>query len=346
MTKRFRTSGIAAAVLFGFVHFAFVACGDNSSSPADSSEEDAKGSIFSSSEMDSDFSSSSVEAESSSQGKKSSPEESSSSAESSSSEESSSSGHYAWQFLNPNLSYGEVEYDSVVYKTIEINGLTWFAENVTTKGTLTSPFAGENDIKYGWHSYISDETCPPDWHIPSGAEFRTLSGDLRGGDEWVCGEVSNESGFTALAAGTYLTRSYKYEHQGEEAAFYTIDSHEEWDYSNGGNFDVYNCATIDTTGKLEVSRCIYWAYSYNVRCVKNPEGFDFYATSVYKEKNEITCDEAVAGKTLYIAKNMRKYVCQQDEETEEWSWEEIVEKVPEDEESEDSVVDGPKDDTL
>lgn len=159
------------------------------------------------------------------------------------------------------------------------------------------------------------------------------AGDLRGGDEWICGDVSNESGFTALLRGVYVSRGYKYEKQGEEAAFYTMDSHKEWDTSNGVYFDVYNCATIDTTGDVRVSRCIYWAYDYHIRCVKDPEGFDYHATSINAEDNEIPCDETVAGKTMYSAKDMRKYVCQQDEELEKWGWEKPAEDIPEEDNS-------------
>ena len=195
---------------------------------------------------------------------------------------------------------------------------------------------------------LSDDLCPPDWHVPSSDEFMTLAdaGDLRGGDEWVSGEVSNESGFTALPGGEYVYRGYKYEHQGEEDAYYTMSSYEEWDRSNGGYFDVYYCATIDTTGRVRVNSCIYWAYDYRIRCVKNPEGFDYYAVSVYKENNEFVCDESNAGKTLYTARRMGKYVCREDSESGEWNWIDIAEDVPEEDDSEeDAVPDGPQEDS-
>ena len=339
MTKCIRTGGIASAILFAFVHFTLVACGnDSSSSPTTdlSSEVDGKNSVSSSSEVG--LSSSSIGTESSSQGKNSSYGDSSASEESSSSETPLPSGHFAWQFLNPNLSYGEVEHDSIIYKTIEINGLTWFAENVTTKGSLQATSLNDNNYKYGFARYLGDDLCPPDWHVPSSDEFMTLedAGDLRGGDEWLCGEVSNESGFTALPGGEYNYRGYRYDDQGVEAAFYTMDSHEEWDKSNGGYFDVYNCAAIDTSGKVRIHLCTYWANQYHVRCVKNPEGFDYYAVSTNKEKNVFVCDESNADKTLYQAIRMKKYVCRQNSESEEWDWEIIVEDVPEEISDDDS----------
>lgn len=240
--------------------------------------------------------------------------------------------------MNPNLSYGEVEHDSVVYKTIEINGLTWYAENVTSKEILTEEYPQKNDLKYGWYTYIADEHCPPDWHIPSVAEFQSLTGELRAG-EWLIGEVSNESGFTLLPAGTNERGTYHYELQGEMATYYTSDFREEWD-ARRGNHLVYQCVTFDSTGKMTDGFCAEWAQYYNVRCVKNPEGFDYYAVSITPAKNDFTCDESNAGKKMYESVGMFKYVCRQDGKSGEWNWEEITEEVPDDNESEDSVVDG------
>ena len=323
MTKQFRAGGIAAALLFGFVHFAFVACGDDSSSsptatPETLSETDAKGSDSSSSESNKELSSSSLSAQSSSQGESLLPEESSSSAESSSSKESSSSGHYAWQFLNPNLSYGEVEYNGIVYKTIEINGLTWFAENATTTEIYTKEITIENELKYGEYSYNADDRCPPDWHVASVDEFKTLTGELRGGDDWLCGEVSNESGFTALPGGMRNHMEWTFPNQGEAAAYFTSTYKEKLERDRN---ESHYCVTIDSTGEMSASFCDDWSNYYNVRCVKNPEGFDYYAVSVRAMNNNIPCDESVADKTMYKAMGMGKYVCRQDADYGEWVWE-------------------------
>ncbi len=148
--------------------------------------------------------------------------------------------------FNPNLTYGSVtDIDGNIYKIITIGDQVWMAENLkTTKynngdliGTTipaTQYIQSENTPKYQW-AYNGDEcyvdtygrlytwysvtdsrgVCPTSWHVPTDAEWLTLSTYLEnetysGGKlkeistaHWLSPNTgaTNQSGFTALPGG-------------------------------------------------------------------------------------------------------------------------------------------------
>lgn len=142
--------------------------------------------------------------------------------------------------FNPDLTYGSVsDNDGNTYKTIQIGTQTWMAENLkTTKYndntsiplvTNNSAWAGLSTPGYCWYNNDSitygaiyngytintGKLCPSGWHVPSDAEWTTLTTFL--GGEIIAGNkqketgslhwqspnsgASNESGFTALPGG-------------------------------------------------------------------------------------------------------------------------------------------------
>lgn len=143
-------------------------------------------------------------------------------------------------YLNPSLTYGTVtDIDGNVYATIQIGTQTWMAENLkTTKyndGTaipnITDNTAWEglttgawcnynNDVNnnstygklYNWYAVNTGKLAPAGWHVPTDAEWTTLTNYL-GGDEgdkmkattlWTAYAGitnTNSSGFTGLPAG-------------------------------------------------------------------------------------------------------------------------------------------------
>jgi uncharacterized protein (TIGR02145 family) len=153
--------------------------------------------------------------------------------------------------FNPGLTYGTMtDQDSNVYKTITIGTQTWMAENLrTTKyrdGSsilnitdnrvwtylTTGAYCNYNNTKsadtiatygrlYDWYAATdSRNIAPTGWHVPTVAEWTTLTTYL-GGDSVAGGKIketgtthwatpniaaTNESGFTALPSGT---RYYK-----------------------------------------------------------------------------------------------------------------------------------------
>jgi len=131
--------------------------------------------------------------------------------------------------FNPNLTYGTVaDIEGNVYKTIIIGTQTWMAENLkTTKysngnsiGTTTPATLGisaESAPKYQW-AYAGNEinvatygrlytwsaatdsrnVCPAGWHVPTNAEWTTLTTYL--GGESVAGDKFRESGTSHWAS--------------------------------------------------------------------------------------------------------------------------------------------------
>ena len=142
--------------------------------------------------------------------------------------------------FNPNKTYGSLtDIEGNIYKTILIGTQTWMAQNLTTAtyndgsaipfithGTtwslLSSPgycWYNNDSLLYGamynWYAVNTGKLCPTGWHVPTDAEWTTLtnfvggentaSGKLKetGTTHWVTPNsgATNESGFTALPGG-------------------------------------------------------------------------------------------------------------------------------------------------
>ena len=146
--------------------------------------------------------------------------------------------------FNPNLTYGSVsDNDGNTYKTIQIGTQTWMAENLkTTKyndgtviplvtdGTawaaLSTPgycwysndaatYKATYGALYNWYTVNTGKLCPTGWHVPTDAEWTTLTTYL-GGESNAGGKLkesgtihwlspntgaNNSSGFTTLPGG-------------------------------------------------------------------------------------------------------------------------------------------------
>lgn len=193
--------------------------------------------------------------------------------------------------------------DGNVYKTVTIGSQIWMAENLrTTKyrtGVLigtTTPIlldvSGQASPKYQW-SYGGNENnvatygrlytwyaatdsrglCPTGWHLPSDAEWTTLSNTL-GGDNIAGGKMkevgtthwanpnvgaTNESGFTALSSGYFV-----------QGVFYDLGSAGGGWWSsteaNATNANYRACGVTHTQlFKANVGKYVGWS----VRCLKD-----------------------------------------------------------------------------
>lgn len=146
--------------------------------------------------------------------------------------------------FNSTKTYGTLsDVDGNTYKTIQIGTQLWMAENLkTTKykdvtgiplvtdnatwGTLTTPgycwfnndetiFKSPYGALYNWFTVNTGKLCPAGWHIPTNAEWTTLTTYL-GGESVAGGKLketgtnhwkgpntgaTNETGFTSIPSG-------------------------------------------------------------------------------------------------------------------------------------------------
>ena len=146
------------------------------------------------------------------------------------------------------------EQDGQEYKCVEIGEQTWMAENLkatkyndgtdiplvtdnTEWGDLSTPgycwygndaatYKTPYGALYNWHAVNTGKLCPTGWHVPTDAEWTTLT-DYLGGEEVAGGKLkeagtdhwrypnvgaTNSSGFTALGGGyrNYLHGIFRY----------------------------------------------------------------------------------------------------------------------------------------
>ena len=168
--------------------------------------------------------------------------------------------------------------DGKVYKTIKISTQTWMAENLAYKansGCWAYNNNASNVTKYGYlYDWKTAKTvCPTGWHVPTDAEWTTLTtyldgdgGKLKeiGTTHWISPneEATNETGFTALPGGA---RDY-------DGTFFYIGN-------NGGWWS----ATENYTSNAW-SRYMYYSYSnvisYYTSSVRR-WGFLFVALGIF-----------------------------------------------------------------
>ena len=187
------------------------------------------------------------------------------------------------------------------YKTVKIGNQVWMAENLRTSryndniainwitdnvawGNLTTPaYCWYNNDKvvwgtpfgalYNWYAVNTGKLCPTGWHVPSDAEWTTLTTFL-GGESVAGGKMkesgtvhwaspnigaTNESGFSGLPGGS---RDY-------EGEFYNVGRFGVWWSSTG-------YSSTDAWGRYlyDYLTNVYRGYGtkedgFSVRCVKN-----------------------------------------------------------------------------
>ena len=169
--------------------------------------------------------------------------------------------------------------DGKVYKTVKIGTQTWMAENLAYKAN-NGCWAYNNNVennakKYGYlyNWEMAKNVCPSGWHLPTDAEWTTLT-DYLGGDSIAGGKLketgtthwkypnfdaTNVSGFTALPG----------DHRNSNGIFGGIKEYGHWWSSTKYDTDDvwyryifhYYCSVIrDHGGKKE---------AISVRCIKD-----------------------------------------------------------------------------
>jgi len=195
--------------------------------------------------------------------------------------------------------------DGNVYTSVAIGTQVWMTENLkTTKfrngdliGTTTPDtldISGENEPKYQW-AYDGNESlvttygrlytwyaatdtrnvCPTGWHVPTDAEWTTLTTFL-GGDSVAGGKLketgtthwstpnkgaTNETGFTALAAGNRWYWS--------DATFWGIGYAAMWWSSIGNSSDYAYFRSMSYDGNSVTRNLPQKDFGFSVRCLKD-----------------------------------------------------------------------------
>ncbi len=128
-----------------------------------------------------------------------------------------------------------VSYDGVKYNTVQIGNQCWFKENlrttkyndgtsitnVTNSSTWKSTTSGayccysndtSNCTKYGalynWYAVNTGKLCPSGWHVPSDAEWDTLTNYLSANSTYWCGSDSSNIAKSLASTTSWSSSPY------------------------------------------------------------------------------------------------------------------------------------------
>ncbi|GMQ24549.1 hypothetical protein Aoki45_12310 [Algoriphagus sp. oki45] len=190
--------------------------------------------------------------------------------------------------------------DGNVYKTVKIGNQVWFAENLRYAGNIPQVASQQawaaiwnsgnptgqpawayynNDPSYNdtygklynWYSVRTGTLCPPGWHIPTDAEWTTLTNYL-GGPFAAAGKMksvtgwdapntgaTNESGFTGLPGGN----------RGPYGAFNALGSRGFWWSSSPNGSSTAWSRDLEGAG-LNIALTHYnWTLGLSCRCLRD-----------------------------------------------------------------------------
>jgi uncharacterized protein (TIGR02145 family) len=164
--------------------------------------------------------------------------------------------------------------DGNVYRIINLNGVTWIAENLKYKPTQGAVYYDNNPVNgtdygmlYDWET--AKKVCPAGWHLPTGTEFRNLSDHFQQQESWrkaskdtvsftiqLGGFQDHEGTFSEIDESGYYWTATEYDKKSAEYFSYlVIDNMVVTDISR--HEDIEDIQGTDKTDK------------YSVRCVKN-----------------------------------------------------------------------------
>jgi len=164
--------------------------------------------------------------------------------------------------------------DGNVYKTITVEGTTWMAENLKYK-PKEGAFYFDNDsnnvkvygILYDWKTAMS--VCPVGWHLPSGAEFRSLANHFEQNENW--GKVPSDPASFGIQFGGMQDYEGTFSEMDESCYYWTST---EYGKDNSEYFSylmISEMPVIDISRKEDIADIAGTEKSnkYSVRCVKD-----------------------------------------------------------------------------
>jgi uncharacterized protein (TIGR02145 family) len=186
---------------------------------------------------------------------------------------------YKFQWVDPQTgTYSDMR-DGKAYTTVIIGSQTWFAENLSFIPDSGKYWVYENKkgsaLNYGclYNWETANHVCPATWHLPSDAEWTTLTdylggeasagGKLKTATHWKVdahGYATNESGFGALPAGYRYYIDGTFDRLFERAYFWTSTPN-----SKETAFTRLLRYFDDEVDRAGYNR----AFGFSVRCVKD-----------------------------------------------------------------------------
>lgn len=182
--------------------------------------------------------------------------------------------------FNPSLTYGTLtdSRDGKVYKTIEISGKTWMAQNLDYDDGTSWYYNDDTSTAlfgrlYTWHA--ANSVCPTGWHLPSFDEWQSLV-DTLGGYTIAGGKLKetdtlhwkspnagadNSTGFTALPNGMKNVYSNTYSGNGTNANFWSSSK----TMTDASQFMTMNSATANGYIMAYTPK----VHGLSVRCIKD-----------------------------------------------------------------------------
>ncbi|MCX6239252.1 MAG: hypothetical protein NTY07_17120 [Bacteroidia bacterium] len=170
--------------------------------------------------------------------------------------------------------------DGKTYKTVKIGTQTWMAENLAYKAS-TGCWAYKDDQNnvttygylYNWET--AKNVCPSSWHLPSDAEWTTLT-DFLGGILLAGGKLKSTKGWKSPNTGADNSSNFMALPGGQRynsESFYDIGYLGYWwsasEFNSVGDV-VSTWARYLSYDKASVGRYFYKKlFGYSVRCLKD-----------------------------------------------------------------------------
>jgi uncharacterized protein (TIGR02145 family) len=166
--------------------------------------------------------------------------------------------------------------DGRTYKTVNIGGKTWMAENLNYKTESGSwCYYGNDDSsncdKYGGKLYdwnTAMKVCPAGWHLPSREEWKNMiieAGDssaagkkLKSANGWKTGSGTDHYGFAALPGGYRTNTGSGFDNAGNGGNWWTSTENSPYAYSVRISYD-------DSVDEIYNHK----EYGFSVRCMQD-----------------------------------------------------------------------------
>jgi uncharacterized protein (TIGR02145 family) len=164
--------------------------------------------------------------------------------------------------------------DGNVYRTITIAGVTWMAENLKFKAK-SGAFYFDNDsnniqgygVLYEWGT--ARNSCPAGWHLPSGADFQTMTNNFEQKGSW--GKIASDPTSFGIQLGGMQDYEGTFSEMDESGYYWTST---EYDKTNAEYFSyllIDDKPVIDISRKEDISDIhgTEKTNKYSVRCIKD-----------------------------------------------------------------------------